>query len=70
MSIATPNGFQLDNSGKRVVVDPITRIEGKWKLSQNRDAADRRGGVAGLRDAADAHRDPALADRVEGSMEA
>ncbi|CAG0976851.1 Protease synthase and sporulation protein PAI 2 [Rhodocyclaceae bacterium] len=49
---------------------PIARIEGKWKLSQNRDAADRRGVVAGLRDAADAHRDPALADRVEGSMEA
>jgi len=48
---------------------PIARIEGKWKLSQNRDAADRRGVVAGLRDAADAHRDPALADRVEGSME-
>ena len=49
---------------------PIARIEGKWKLSQNRDAADRRGVVAGLRDAADAHRDPALAERVEGSMEA
>lgn len=47
-----------------------SRIESKWKLSQIRDAADRRGVVAGLRDAADAHRDPALADRVEGSMEA
>ena len=45
-----------------------SRIEGKWKLSQIRDAADRRGVVAGLRDAADAHRDPALADLVEGSM--
>ncbi|MGH8177992.1 MAG: FMN-binding negative transcriptional regulator [Steroidobacter sp.] len=27
---------------------PITRISGKWKLSQNRSAADRRGVVAGL----------------------
>jgi hydrogenase large subunit len=32
MSIATPNGFQLDNSGKRVVVDPITRIEGHLRI--------------------------------------
>ncbi len=28
---------------------PITRIEGKWKVSQNRPAADRAGVVAGLR---------------------
>lgn len=27
----------------------ITRIEGKWKMSQNRDAADRAGAAAGLR---------------------
>jgi len=27
MSIAIPNGYNLDNSGKRVVVDPVTRIE-------------------------------------------
>jgi transcriptional regulator len=27
---------------------PITRIEGKWKMSQNRDAADRAGVAEGL----------------------
>jgi transcriptional regulator len=29
---------------------PISRIVGKWKASQNRTAADRNGGVAGLHD--------------------
>jgi len=38
MSIATANGFQLDNSGKRVVVDPITRIEGHLRVEVNVDA--------------------------------
>jgi len=38
MSIATPNGFELDNSGKRVVVDPITRIEGHLRIEVNVDA--------------------------------
>ena len=28
---------------------PIARIEGKWKVSQNRPAADQAGVVAGLR---------------------
>lgn len=28
---------------------PITRLEGKWKLNQNRSVADRRGMVAALR---------------------
>ena len=28
MTVQTPNGFNLDNSGKRIVVDPVTRIEG------------------------------------------
>jgi transcriptional regulator len=28
---------------------PIARIEGKWKVSQNRPASDRAGVVAGLR---------------------
>ncbi|HEX5509685.1 MAG TPA: FMN-binding negative transcriptional regulator [Pseudolabrys sp.] len=32
---------------------PIARLEGKWKLSQNRPAADRAGVVAGLRDRGD-----------------
>jgi len=38
MSIATPNGFQLDNSGTRVVVDPITRIEGHLRIEVNVDS--------------------------------
>jgi len=37
MSVATPNGFQLDNTGKRVVVDPVTRIEGHLRCEVNLD---------------------------------
>jgi hydrogenase large subunit len=33
----TPNGFTLDNSGTRVVVDPITRIEGHMRCEVNID---------------------------------
>ncbi|MBO6091931.1 MAG: nickel-dependent hydrogenase large subunit, partial [Acetobacter sp.] len=33
----TPNGFTLDNSGRRVVVDPITRIEGHLRVEVNVD---------------------------------
>ena len=33
----TPNGFTLDNSGQRVVVDPITRIEGHLRIEVNVD---------------------------------
>jgi hydrogenase large subunit len=33
----TPNGFQLDNSGRRVVVDPVTRIEGHMRCEVNLD---------------------------------
>jgi transcriptional regulator len=44
---------------------PIDRLEGKWKLSQNRPEADRTGVIAGLRDAEDAHGNPPLADAVE-----
>jgi hydrogenase large subunit len=36
-SVTTPNGFQLDNSGKRVVVDPICRIEGHLRIEVNLD---------------------------------
>ena len=32
---------------------PLTRLEGKAKLSQNRPAADRAGAIAGLRDSGD-----------------
>jgi transcriptional regulator len=45
---------------------PISRIEGKWKVSQNRPEADRRSVVDGLRDttAENAHR---MADLVEAN---
>lgn len=33
----TPNGFVLDNTGKRVVVDPICRIEGHLRIEVNLD---------------------------------
>jgi transcriptional regulator len=32
---------------------PISRLEGKWKLSQNRPAADRAGVISGLRELGD-----------------
>ncbi len=35
--IETPNGFNLDNSGKRIVVDPVTRIEGHMRCEVNLD---------------------------------
>ncbi len=38
MSVTTtPNGFQLDDSGQRVVVDPVTRIEGHMRCEVNID---------------------------------
>ncbi len=37
MTIQTPNGFTLDKSGKRVVVDPVTRIEGHMRCEVNID---------------------------------
>jgi len=37
MSVQTPNGFTLDDSGRRVVVDPITRIEGHLRIEVNVD---------------------------------
>lgn len=33
----TPNGFNLDDSGRRVVVDPVTRIEGHMRCEVNVD---------------------------------
>ncbi len=33
----TPNGFDLDTSGQRVVVDPVTRIEGHMRCEVNID---------------------------------
>ena len=39
MTTATPNGFTLDTSGKRVVVDPVTRIEGHMRCEVNIDSS-------------------------------
>ena len=46
----------------------ITRLEGKWKMSQNRDVADRTGTVSGLR-ARGEGADSEVADLVEESTE-
>lgn len=43
----------------------ITAIEGKWKMSQNRSAADREGVVRGMGDPADSHHNPKVAALVE-----
>jgi transcriptional regulator len=43
---------------------PIGRIEGKWKMSQNKDGADREGVIKGMRSAADPHQNAAVADLV------
>ncbi|HUW50985.1 MAG TPA: nickel-dependent hydrogenase large subunit [Sulfuricella sp.] len=37
--IITPNGFTLDNSGRRVVIDPVTRIEGHLRIEVNVDSS-------------------------------
>ena len=37
MTIKTPNGFTLDNSGQRIVVDPVTRIEGHLRIEAETD---------------------------------
>ncbi len=35
MSVIETQGFKLDNTGKRVVVDPVTRIEGHLRIEVN-----------------------------------
>ena len=37
MAVIETQGFKLDNSGKRIVVDPITRIEGHLRIEVNLD---------------------------------
>ncbi|HET9821529.1 MAG TPA: nickel-dependent hydrogenase large subunit [Burkholderiaceae bacterium] len=37
MAVYETQGFKLDNSGKRVVVDPVTRIEGHLRVEVNLD---------------------------------
>lgn len=44
---------------------PIRRIEGKWKLSQNKDATDREGVLAGMRSSDDPHRNAEVAALME-----
>lgn len=44
---------------------PIGRVDGKWKMSQNKDETDRRGVVAGMRSDIDPHRNIQVADMVE-----
>ncbi len=36
-SFTTPTGFTMDNSGQRVIVDPVTRIEGHMRCEVNVD---------------------------------
>nr|WP_239649821.1 hypothetical protein [Methylocucumis oryzae] len=35
--INTPNGFNINDAGRRVVVDPVTRIEGHMRCEVNID---------------------------------
>ncbi len=49
---------------------PVARIEGKWKLSQNRAAPDWAGVVAGMGDAADPHHNRPLAELVAERLKA
>lgn len=37
MGVQTPNGFNLDTAGQRIVVDPVTRIEGHMRCEVNID---------------------------------
>lgn len=36
--VTTPNGFTLDDSGRRIALDPITRIEGHMRVEVNVDS--------------------------------
>lgn len=38
MGVQTPNEFKPDNSGKRIVIDPLTRIEGHMRIEVNVDS--------------------------------
>ncbi len=46
---------------------PIRRIEGKWKMSQNKDDADKAGVVSGMRSGNDPHQNVQVADLIERS---
>jgi hydrogenase large subunit len=38
LAVQTPNGFNLDRSGRRIVIDPLTRIEGHLRVEANLDS--------------------------------
>lgn len=44
---------------------PIDKIEGKWKMSQNRDAADREGVLQGMQSAEDPHQNIPVAKLMD-----
>jgi len=44
---------------------PISNIEGKWKMSQNRDAADRHGVIRGMRSDVDPHQNLPVAELID-----
>jgi transcriptional regulator len=44
---------------------PISHIEGKWKVSQNKDEADRQGVINGMRSDADPHQNLPVANLVD-----
>jgi transcriptional regulator len=44
---------------------PIGRIEGKWKMSQNKGAVDKAGVIMGMRTASDPLHNPQVADLIE-----
>ena len=44
---------------------PISQIEGKWKMSQNKDDADREGVITGMRSDTDPHQNIHVADLVD-----
>ena len=48
MSDAPPDYIETMLKGIVGFALPITRLEGKWKMSQNRSAVDQEGVVAGL----------------------
>jgi transcriptional regulator len=47
----------------------MTAIEGKWKMSQNRDLADRAGVIRGMSDPVDSHHAPAVAGLVKRCLQ-
>lgn len=60
-----PAGFITDQVKAIVGIEiPISHVEGKWKMSQNKNDADREGVVSGLSSDTDPHRNIWVADMV------